>query len=66
VAKRFQVRLDLWVDAPDKEGAETQLRRVLDRWTADGLGHVDAERRFPVTLSHWRLRQVRFVSVLRR
>lgn len=61
MSKRFQVRVDLWVDAPDKEAAEQRLRSLLNRLVVDGLGTVDCERRYPVNLSHWKLRKARLV-----
>ncbi len=64
MAKRFQVRVDLWVDAPDREGAEQQMKTLLNKLVVDGLGTIDCERRYPVTLSHWKLRKVRFIGVL--
>ena len=65
MAKRFQVRVDLWVDAPDHEGAEQRLKTHLNQLVVDGLGTVDCERRYPVKVSHWKLRKVRFISVVK-
>ncbi len=61
--RRFHIRVDMWVDADDRESCEQRVKRLLNRLVADGLGTVDCEKRYPVTLSHWKLGPVHKIRV---
>jgi len=63
---RLQARIDLWLDAPDHDTAEHQLRKLLNRYVAEGLGTVDGKCKIGVNLSHWKIRTLRFIGVLPR
>lgn len=62
--KRYQVRVDLWIDAPDREAVRHRVGRVLDRLVAQGLGALDFLGELPLYLSHWKLRRLRYVPPL--
>lgn len=62
--RRYQVRIDTWIDAPDREAVRHQITKLLDRLVAQGLGCLDFKSKLPLHLSHWRMMRLRHVPLI--